>query len=198
MADKTTDGIKKLQPSEMREMVKQVVNKVGNNLPKEQKMEQAKMLIKIFEEGMTPKEALGVTDGEIARIYCYAYRLFSAGLYQQAKNAFEALQSLEPFRNEFSLSLGVCHHRLQEYEKAIECYVRAGMLDKADPVPFFYAYDCLLRLDNDVLAYTLLLNSIKRAGDRPAYKVLVEKGNIIAEGLKKRIDERLAKEKAPA
>lgn len=177
-----------IQPTEIREKIKLIVNRMGTGLSKEEKMKHAKLLIQIFEEGMLPKEAMGISDAEIAQIYCYAYRLFSSGLYKDARGLFEILQSIDPDKSYFSLSLGVCLHKMQEYEKAVTSYIRAALFNQEDPVPYFYAYDCYINLKSDLLAYLMIKNAIKRAGNNPKYAALKAKAEILADTVRKRID----------
>lgn len=158
-----------LPPDEIRKYIKSAVNTLGPTFSKEEKKEHGKLLIKIFEKGMSPKEAMKISDEEIAQIYSFAYHKFSTGNYEDARELFKMLFSLEPFNSEFATALGVCHHKLKKYEYALQCYMLNATLAPTDPVALFYAYDCYLNLKDDISAGIMLCNVVARAGDQPAY-----------------------------
>lgn len=184
-----------MESDEVRQKIMQVVNAHGANMTKEQKKDYAKFLYKIFNEGMSPKEAMEIPEAQIAIIARNAYNFFSTGHYKEASDLFEILQTLEPTKAFFAISLGVCYHRMKNYEKALTNYIKATVFDLKDPVPFFYAYDCCLNLNSEVLALMMIRNAIKRAGDEPKYAVLKQKATLIEQALDKKVHEELAKQK---
>lgn len=161
-----------IPPEEIRACIKSAVNKLGPNFSKDEKKEHAKLLVQIFEKGMSPKKAMGISDEEVAQIYSFAYHQFAAKKYEDARELFKILFSLEPFNSDFATALGVCHHRLKDYEYALQCYMLNAALSPKDPVALFYAYDCYMNLKDDVPAGIMLCNVIARAGDQPAYAQL--------------------------
>lgn len=188
-------GAKDIITSEsLREMIKSTVKKMGPQFSKEQKKEHAKLLLKIFEQGMSPREAMGIADQEIAQIYSYAYHLFSSGKYPEAKELFKMLLTLEPTHAGFATALGVCHHRLKEYEMALECYMLSAALNGSDPVPLFYAYDCCSNLKDPIPAGIMLCNVISRAGDQPLYAKIKERAQLLLDELQKQIIQQQAQE----
>lgn len=184
-----------LESDEVREMIKKVVNAHGAGMTKEQKKEYATFLYKIFNEGMSPKEAIGIPEAQIALIARNAYNFFTTGHFEKAKDLFEILQTLEPTKAFFAISLGVCYHRLQNYEKALTNYIKATIFNTEDPVPFFYAYDCCLKLNSELLALMMLRNTIARAGSDPKYASLKQKAVLLEEPLNKKVHEEIAERK---
>jgi type III secretion system low calcium response chaperone LcrH/SycD len=176
-----------LNGEKIRGLIKTTVTKMGPHISKEEKKEHAKLLIKIFERGMTPQEAMGITDLDIREIYSLAYSLFVAGRHQEAREAFKLLLTLQPKEAGFSTSLGVCHHRLKNYEKAITCYMLSASLASQDPIPFFYAYDCYLNLNDKECAAIMLRSTIARAGDQPQYAKIKAKASMLLDGLEKEL-----------
>ena len=178
-----------ISPDELRDIIKSSVKKMGPQLSKNEKIEHAKLLVKIFEKRMSPKEAMEVSDQEIAQIYSFANQLFATNKFAEAKEMFKMLVLLEPDRAEFSTALGACFHHLHEYTDAITFYMTSSYLNNTDPVPLFYAYDCFRNLHNDSAAAVMLACVLARAGDQPQYAKIKEQAQPLLEELKKKFNE---------
>lgn len=176
-----------LTPDDMRSYIKSAVKKLGPNFSKEDKINHGKLLIKIFEKGMSPKEAMEISDEEIAQIYSFAYHQFSIEKYEDARELFKMLLTLDPFNSEFATALGVCHHRLKDYEFAIQSYMLNSILTKSNPVALFYAYDCYMKLNQEVEAGVMLCNVISRAGDQEAYAQIKKDAETLLDKLERKI-----------
>jgi type III secretion system low calcium response chaperone LcrH/SycD len=176
-----------LSQEKVRESIKSVVTQMGPNISKDEKKEHAKLLVKIFEQGISPKEAMKVTDREIAEIYSFAYHKFSSEQYEEAKELFKMLLTLEPGNAEFATALGVCYHRLKDYNNALTCYMLNTILAPEDPIALFYAYDCLINLKDEASAAMMLSNVIARAGDQKKYEKIKEDAKKIYERLEQKL-----------
>ncbi|HEV8051062.1 MAG TPA: SycD/LcrH family type III secretion system chaperone [Parachlamydiaceae bacterium] len=172
---------------ELHEYVKTAVNKLGPDVSKERKKEHAKLLVKVFEKGMTPKEAMQISDEEVAELYSFAYFHFSAGKYEEAKEMFKMMLTLEPTNPDFATSLGICHHKLKFYEYALTCYMLGAFLDYENPVPLFYAYDCCVNLQDEASAAVMLSNVIARAGKKEAYAHIKNDAELRLDQLQKKL-----------
>ena len=168
----------------MRQLIKATVAKMGSKLTKDEKIEHAKLLVKIFEGGMSPKEAMAIKDEDLASMYSFGYSLANAGKYKEAREMFKYLYMLEPTRADFATALGVCHHQLKDYEYAANAYMVAFALNFEDPVPLFYAYDCFLNLNDTLGASIMLKSAIEKAGDEEKYAKMKEKAQALLDGLK--------------
>lgn len=184
MTDKNLDV---LNSESIREQIKSIVSKMGPNVSKEEKKEHAKLLLKIFEKGMSPREAMQISDLDISQIYSFAYSKFNSGKYSDACELFKMLVLLEPMKSDFATSLGVCHHRLKNYKEALSAYMLGAALNPTDPVPIFYAYDCFLNLEEKASACIMLCNVISRAGDIPKYAKIKERAKLLLETLEKEL-----------
>ena len=51
-----------IEPEQLRGFIKEAISKLGPEISKEQKKEYGKLLVKIYEKGMTPKEAMEITN----------------------------------------------------------------------------------------------------------------------------------------
>jgi type III secretion system low calcium response chaperone LcrH/SycD len=180
---------------ELHQHIKSAVNKLGPNFTKEQKIEYAKILVKIFEKGMQPKEALNITDNEMAQIYSFAFHEFSAGKFAEARELFKMLYTLEPSNADFAIALGICHHRLKDFDYALQLYMVATLLDPETPVPLFYAYDCFMQTGNEMGAGMMLCNVIKKASADPKYARIKMDAQLRLELLESKINQELAAKK---
>ncbi len=172
---------------DLKTLVKTAVSKMGPQYSKEEKIAQAKILLKVFEQGIAPREAMNIPEEEIARMYSFAYSLFNTGQYANARELFKMLIMFDPFNQGFASALGVCHHRLKDYKNAARCYMLAASLDESDPLPLFYAYDCFDNLKERGSAAIMLCNVITRAGDNPKFAKLKERTELLLKALDKQL-----------
>lgn len=161
--------------AELRKAIKDAVSKMGPDVSLEEKKENAKVLVKIFEKGMTPKQAMNISDEDLSVIYSYAYHLFNSGKYLEACELFKMLVVVEPTEGGFLSALGACYHKLEDYETSMLMYMMHAQLCPFDPVPLFYCYDCFTRMNNPEGAYTMLYAASERAKDQPQYVKLKDK-----------------------
>lgn len=185
----------KISSDELHGFIKSAVSQLGQNLSKDEKTKHAKLLVDIFEKGMSPKEAMKISNQEIAQIYSFAYHQFAGGKYDEARELFKMLLTLEPQNSEFATALGVCHHRLKDYEYAISCYMLSALLDPKSPVAMFYAYDCYMNMNEEVAAGIMLCNVISRAGEQQQYAQIKADAQLRLDPLQKKLAEDEVSEK---
>lgn len=179
---------------ELRDAIKSAVNQLGPQVSKDEKKEHAKLLVKIFEQGMSPKQAMNISEEEILQIYSFAYHNFSTGKFAEARELFKVLLTLDPMNADFATALGVCHHRLGDYDLALACYMLNAFLAPKDPVALFYGYDCLINLKDEASAAMLLSSVIARAGDQKIYGKVKQD----AQKLFERLEQKLINQQAGA
>ncbi len=173
---KPKDPIEKqgLTPEQIEIMINEKVSKL-DHLPEDQRNEQAKVLKKIFTNGMSPRLAMGLPADFGTILYTYAYNLFQGGKYGEAGGIFRMLALLEPTVPLYHLALAATYQRLKEYKKAIECYFVTAVLDEENPLPFFHISHCYEQLDNNTGAVMGLGGAITRCGDEPKYAAIKNK-----------------------
>lgn len=197
--DTTTEPNAEVNSEELHGYIKSTINKVASHLTKDEKKEHAKLLVKIFEKGMSPKQAMNISDEEMAQIYSFAYHHFGGGKYKEAREMFKIMLMLDPANSDFATSLGICHHRLKEYELALPCYMLGAFLEPTNPVCLFYAYDCYVCLKDDPCAAIMLGNVIARAGDQAPYANIKKDAQTRLDPLLKKIeDEKQAGSEKPS
>lgn len=188
-------NIKQAIPQEeFRSMIKTEISQVKGSA--DIKKDIGKALVKIFERGTPPKEALGLTDLDISEMYCYGFTLFSSGKYTEAREIFKLLIQFCPEESDFYICLGVCHHRLKAYQLACACYMGANQLNPSNPVPLFYAYDCCLNVEDPYSAAIMLANGLVQCGNDPKYAKMKEKGKLQLEALEKQLGEKIMNDDA--
>lgn len=170
----------------VKNLVKQTVASYGSELSKDEKIALAKMLMKVFEEGQSPKEAFNMPEHKICAAYSFANSMFTAGRYDHARNLFEILTMFDPYNPDFYIALGASYHRLKDYAEANACYIKGWAFDQTNPLPLFYAYDCFYQLHDLPAAKVTLENTIDACKD-PKYAKLKEKAKVLLESLDKEI-----------
>jgi type III secretion system low calcium response chaperone LcrH/SycD len=186
MADETTPA-ELVSQEQTREYIKEAVGRLGPQVPKEEKKEVAKLFVKILEQGESPKKAMGISDEELAQLYSFAYHQFTSENYEDARELFKFLLTLDPANHSYATCLGVCHHRLNSYEFALQAYMLASFLAPEDPLPCFYAYDCLMNLKNEASAASMLSNVIAKAGDNKLYETIKKNAATLLERLEQKL-----------
>lgn len=176
-----------LNQEKVHKMLKSVVLKLGPSVPKEQKKVLMKLLVDIFENGKSPREAMNISDVEIRELYHIGYNLFNSGKYELARGIFHLLNILEPLNPGFATCLGVCYHRVKNYDRAISAYMQSSALEADNPVPLFYCYDCYMNLKMPDAAGIMLCNVIARAGDKPQYAKIKQRASLLLEPLTKEL-----------
>jgi type III secretion system low calcium response chaperone LcrH/SycD len=195
----STQAEEGVSSEELHNYIKTTINKVAPQLTKDEKKEHAKLLVKIFEKGMSPKQAMNISDEEMAQIYSFAYHHFGGGKYNEAREMFKMMLMLDPANSDFATSLGICHHRLKDFELALPCYMLAAFLEPTNPVCLFYAYDCYVNLKDDMCAAVMLGNVVARAGNEAPYANIKKDAQARLDALMKKIaDEKEAGNEKPS
>jgi len=143
------------------------------------------LLKKSKENSLTPKDILAVSDEKAESVYAQAYRLYNTGRYWDAITVFRYLIMLDAYQAKYTLGIAACYHMLKEYQAAAETYFLCSVLDPTSPIPAFHASDCYLQLTDKASALIFLDIAIKKAGNKPEYKILKDRAEISANTLKK-------------
>lgn len=115
--------------------------------------------------GKSAQELMEFSDLTMAKFYRAAYRLFEGKKYEDAANAFLFLISLNAYRHEYWLGLGMALQMTADFDSAIDAYEMAAILDLSSPVPYFYLAKCLFAIHDRESALQALDLAIEYAGD---------------------------------
>lgn len=142
---------------------------------------------KMFEEGMSAKEAMGISNTYLENVYAQAYRLYNTGKYVEATHLFRILIMLNAMEPKYLLGLAACFHMLKEYHNAIQTYTMCSALDPQNPIPHYHSSDCFIQMKDYLSAMVCLELAIDRAKDKPEYAKMKERAQMSVESLKKQI-----------
>jgi len=102
----------------------------------------------------------------LAALYANAYHLYDAGHFDQAIGPFQLLVTLNPYEEQYWMGLGAALQMNKSYEKALNAYAMAVLLDDENPYPHFHAAECYISLKNlDDVVKALNLAEEAASGD---------------------------------
>lgn len=139
---------------------------------------------KVLNQGVLPKDALGVKNNVLEGIYAQAYQLYNTGKYLDAIHLFRMLILIDPTEPKFTMGLAACSHMMKEYTAAAQSYTLVGIMEPHNPIPHYHASDCYLQLKDPVSAMIALEMAISRAGDRPEYQMMKERAQLSLQSLR--------------
>lgn len=147
----------------------------------------AKTFTLAFDSGVPPKNALGISNSRIEELYAQGYRYYNTGRFGDALNNFRMLTFFDPTQVKFVFGLAACLHMLKEYEKAVETYLLASMMDPKNPIPHFHSSDCYLKMNDKSSALISLRMAVECAQDKPEFQILKDRALLSIEGLRNEI-----------
>ena len=115
--------------------IKKATHELGDKLGKEKQEQYRALAEQVTQQGVMPKDALGMSDAMVEGIYGQAYRLYNTGKYQDSLQLFRLLIMLNPTESKYSLGMAACFHMLKDYRHAAESYALCSILDPENPVP---------------------------------------------------------------
>jgi type III secretion system low calcium response chaperone LcrH/SycD len=157
-------------------------------LTKEKSKDFQNIATKAVQQGVMPKDMLGLSDSMVEGIYGQAYRLYNTGKYKDASQLFRLLIMLNSAEPKYAMGLGACFHMLKEYKNAVSTYALCGVIDPENPVPHYHASDCYIHLKDPVSALIALEMAVKRAKDSVEYQTLKDRAMLTMNSLKQEID----------
>jgi type III secretion system low calcium response chaperone LcrH/SycD len=139
---------------------------------------------KMFKEGKTPSETLGVNKEVMESIYAQAYRLYNTGKYEEAIHLFRILIMMNSNETKYLLGLAACFHMIKEYESAIQTYTLCSACDAENPLPHYHISDCFIQLKDLLSAMISLELAIARTEGKQEYSKIRERALLSLESLK--------------
>lgn len=82
------------------------------------------------------------TEEHLEAFYTLAFDFYENGKYREAINFFRFLTTIDHMNKKHWIGLGASLQMLKDYEKAIEAYALATLLDEQDPHAPLYAAEC--------------------------------------------------------
>lgn len=168
----------------IKDMLKQIIAEKGNEIPAEAQKPVEDLFINIFDNDMTPREAMGFGQDILDFAYQHGYKLFEGGKYEEALPIFLWLRMLEPLTYRYVFSVAACYHYLKDYDSAFGQYLMASMIDPENPEPDFYASDCCLSTQSNEMAVMFLEKSLAKSEGKPEYNKIHETSLLTLNNLK--------------
>lgn len=140
---------------------------------------------KMLAQGMTPKDAMNMSQSYLENVYAQAYRFYNTGKYSEAAHLFRLLIMFNAMEPKYMLGLAACYHMLKDYSNAIQTYTMCSALDPHNPIPQYHSSDCFIQTKEYLSAMISLELAIDRAGDKPEYTKMKERAQLSLESLKK-------------
>lgn len=107
------------------------------------------------------------SEKEAERFYAFGYSLYAAGSFQKAAEVFEVLCFRKPLEYPHWFGLASSFQESGCYEKAVNAWAMAAILDRLSPHPHFHAAECCFSLGRVQEAETALRTALERAEDYP-------------------------------
>lgn len=171
-----------------KEMIQKAVDKMSTEFPNEDKKKYITLLTKIIEEGVYPKDAMGLSDEFIEMLYAYAYKLFQSGKFEEAATTYKFLMTVSPADIRHPMALAACFHKMQNYTGALTTYIACTFIAPDDPMPYYHASDCFLKLNDPEKAIGMLKFAVEKAKAKPEYTALQERAERSIEHLQGTLD----------
>lgn len=142
---------------------------------------------KVFKEGSSPQDALGLDKSILDSVYAQAYRLYNTGKYEEAIQQFRILIMMNSMETKYILALAACFHMIKDYPNAIQTYTMYSVLDPENPLPHYHTSDCFIQLKDYLSAMISLELAISRAEGKEQYSKIKERALLGLESLKSRL-----------
>jgi type III secretion system low calcium response chaperone LcrH/SycD len=151
------------------------------------------ILHKIYENGMTPGDALGVTKQQKEWLYGLGYQFYERGKLENACLLFRFLAKLDPSEVKYPMGVGGCYMQQKKYELAIEAFMQAASGRAQIPDPWYYMAECYMKLDQIGAAMICYGSVIQLSGDNPKYAMVKQRSDLTMHTLAEKISKTLEK-----
>ena len=156
---------------QMREEVRTLLDKMGDDIPAKVRPSVEDLLIKMETGTQTLSEAMGLTPEILELFYQQGYLFFQSGKYDQALSVFRFLRGVYSEDPRFTFGIAACLHYQKEYLAAAGNYLLYISMKEGDPTPFLHLYDCLKKSGHQLLAESALDMAEKLTEGHPEYAV---------------------------
>lgn len=150
----------------IKEQIQETLKKNKNIPPEEYELHEA-ALTNIFENGMTPREALGFNQEFLNKVYSFAYTLYQTRKTEEAAELFKWLRAMDPNEEKYTIALMHCFIDQKKWIGATTLQLELAFQNPDDPYPFAKMCDCLLEAGDLSGAMIAVHAAVLRAGDNP-------------------------------
>lgn len=134
--------------------------------------------------GGTLGDVYGYDDRDYEVLYALGHSLYSQGRYADAVKAFGFLVMHNHLERRFASAYASSLQMTRQYDKAIEFYTLASMMDMSDPVPTFHTAECMMQVGMMAQAKEALGFVVKQS-EKPEHEALKVRAVAMLELLEK-------------
>lgn len=175
-----------------KEQIKTRLNQSLKKFSPEEIEKCEEVMNKVYLEGMSLREAMGLNEDFVSYLYDHAYTLFKSGKISDARVLFEFLHQLENDNVTYIMAIAACLHREKNYTKAIEMYTFASLIDEESYLPFHHMSDCFIQMNQLGAAIMMLVQVVKRTKEDLALEVIHQRAEMSIESLKVELEKSLS------
>lgn len=103
------------------------------------------------------------SEKDAKQFYALGFSLYGAGSFQESTQVFEVLCLRKPLEYPHWFGLASSFQETGRYEKALNAWAMAAILDRSSPHPHFHAAECCFSLGQIEEAKTALNAALARA-----------------------------------
>jgi type III secretion system low calcium response chaperone LcrH/SycD len=173
------------------EALEKSVSKVADEVTNVATEGLGKICQSLLVEGNSVQDLLGLKPEQVEGVYGQAYRLFNNGQYEQAKEIFRLLCTMDLQEPKYPLGVAACLHMEKKYTLAVLMYQSALILDPKNPVPHYHSADCYMQEQQWEPAIESLKEAIKLSGKDPKFIIIKDRAKMTLQ----RAEQMLAAEK---
>jgi type III secretion system low calcium response chaperone LcrH/SycD len=163
------------EPEMLKKEIRASIEKLGGQIPPQVSSLVEEAIVKMNQENLLPKDALGFPPEVMEMIYQQGYNLFQNGKYQDALRIFDILRQLDISDTRYSFAIASCYHYQKQYLNAVASYMIYKYLDPLDPIASFHIYDCMMKANYPLSALMAIQEALVLAGRDPQYEGLKRK-----------------------
>ncbi len=172
----------------INEMIQQAEKKSNHRLNESERAKLNGIIKQMIQNDASLKEAMGLTQQFLESLYSMAYQQYKSGKYKDSGALFRLLNLSDPNDTRFSMGLAASKQMQGDYDEAILAYHLCGQLDLNNPIPYFYLSECYRKKNNHRSALYSLYQTLLRINRNPVYHPLLEKTQLLIEGLQKEVE----------
>jgi len=120
-----------------------------------------KFVNSMLSDGVTLREAKGITDAELEALYAMGVDFYKARKYAEARKIFRFLAIMHHTSSRFWTALGSVDQATKNYDNAIKAYQVAAFFDLHYPNPQYHAAECF-RAKGDLANARCALRSLEK------------------------------------
>lgn len=129
---------------------------------------------------------LSLSTEDHEAVYAFGYHLYENGLYKKAIHFFRTLTLMNPKNAKYWKGLGATYQMLREFDRALESYGVAALLNENDPLVHWHASECFLMLKKPEEAREATHSAALAAKREPKkYQFLIDKIALIEKAQKR-------------